>query len=139
MVAGFKAEHHDRNAAVGGAGVECFLRVKDAAVRWIETGLRDGAHCARRAEERMETNRCAGTEFRTGLQSHPGARNHAESSFRADEHAVGARSSTRSRQSTRFQYAAWRHDAQAFDEIVYMRVETSEMAARSRRDPAAKG
>src|SRR5207253_1882516 len=59
--------------------------------------------------------------------------------FRAYEHAVGARSSTRSRQSTRFQYAARRHDAQAFDEIVYMRVETGEMTARTCRDPAAKG
>src|SRR5712664_1249924 len=134
MVAGFKAEHHDRDAPVGGAGVECLLRVKDAAVRWIEAGLCDGAHCARRTEERMETNRCAGAEFRTWLQPHPGARNHAERSFRADEHAVGARSGTRSRQAARFQRAA-----RAFDEIVNMRVETSEMAARSRRDPAAKG
>ena len=139
MVAGFKAEHHDRNAAVGGAGVECFLRVKDAAVRWIEAGLRDGAHCARRAEERMETNRCAGTEFRTGLQSHPGARNHAERSFRAYEHAIGARSSARSGQAARFQHAARGYDTQAFDEIVNMRIETGEMAARSRRDPAAQG
>src|ERR1017187_3915656 len=139
MVAGFKTEHHDRDAAVGRAGVECLLRVKDAAVRWIEAGLRDGTHCARRTEERMETNRCAGPEFRTWLQSHPGARNHAERSFRADEHAVGARSSPGSRQSTRFHYAARRHDAQAFNEIVYVRVETGEMAARSRRDPAAKG
>src|SRR4029077_4036432 len=55
------------------------------------------------------------------------------------EHAVGARSGTRSRQSTCFQYAARGYDAQAFDEIVNMRVETSEMAARSRRNPAAKG
>src|SRR5882757_8995911 len=139
MVAGFKAEHHDRDAAVGRTGVECLLRVKDAAVRWIEAGLCNGSQRARRTEERMETNRCAGTEFRTWLQSHPGARNHAERSFRADEHAVGARSGTRSRQSTRFQYAARRHDAQAFDEIVYMRVETGEMTARPCRDPAAKG
>src|SRR4029077_11220641 len=139
MVARFKAEHHDRNAAIGGAGVECFLRVKDAAVRWIEAGLCDGAQRARRTEERMETNRCAGTEFRAWLQSHPGARNHPERSFRAYEHAVGARSGTRSRQSTCFQYAARGYDAQAFDEIVNMRVETSEMAGRSRRNPAAKG
>src|SRR5258708_33758400 len=114
MVAGLKAEHHDGDAAVGRAGVECLLRVKDAAVRWIEASLRDGAHRARRTEERMETNRCAGTEFRTWLQSHPGARNHAERSFRTYEHAVGARSSTRSRQSTRFQNAPRRHAAQAF-------------------------
>ncbi len=38
-----------------------------------------------------------------------------------------------------FQCAARRHDAQAFDEIIYMRVETGEMTALSRRDPAAKG
>ena len=139
MVAGFKAQHHDRDAAVGRAGVECLLRVKDAAVRWIEAGLRDDAQCARRTEQRIETNRCAGTEFRARLQPHPGTRNHAERSFRADEHAVGARPGTRSRQSTCFQYAARRHHAQAFDEIVYVRVETGEVTARSRRDPAAKG
>src|SRR6266705_1530478 len=120
MVAGFKAEHHDRDAAVGRTGVESFLRVEDAAVRWIEAGLCDGAQRARRTEQRMETNRCAGTEFRTWLQSHPGARNHAEGSFRANEHAVGAGSSPRSRQATGFQYAARRHDTEAFDEIVYM-------------------
>src|ERR1700674_846905 len=137
MVAGFKAEHHDRDAAVGRTGVECLLRVKDAAIRWIEAGLCDGAQRARRTEERMETNRCAGTEFRTWLQSHPGARNHAERSFRAYEHAVGARSSTRSRQSTRFQYASRRHDAQAFDEIVYMRVGTGEMTPRCCLAPGA--
>src|SRR6266478_5415901 len=120
MVAGFKAEHHDRDAAVGRTGVESFLRVKDAAVRWIEAGLRDGTQRARRSEERIETNRCAGTEFRTRLQSHPGARNHAERSFGAYEHAVGARSGTRSRQSTCFERAARGHHAQAFDEIVDM-------------------
>src|SRR5882672_8297334 len=54
MVAGFKAEHHDRDAAVGRTGVESFLRVKDAAVRWIEAGLCDGAQRARRTEERMD-------------------------------------------------------------------------------------
>src|SRR5216684_5936061 len=48
MVAGFKAEHHDRDSAVGRTGVESFLRVKDAAVRWIEAGLCDGAQRARR-------------------------------------------------------------------------------------------
>ena len=30
-------------------------------------------------------------------------------------------------------------EEQAFDEIVYMRVETGEMTARTCRDPAAKG
>src|SRR4029077_13184227 len=111
MIAGFKAEHHDRDAAVARTGVECLLRVKDAAVRWIEAGLCDGAQRARRTKERLESNRCAGSEFRAWLQSHPGARNHAERSFRAYEQAVGARSGTRSRQSTCFQYAARRHDA----------------------------
>jgi hypothetical protein len=53
MVAGFKAEHHDRDAAVGRTGIECLLGVKDAAVRWIEAGLCDGAQRARRTEERM--------------------------------------------------------------------------------------
>src|SRR5207253_9405216 len=112
-------------------GVESVLGGKDAAGRWTDAGLGDRAPCACRTEERMETNRCAGAEFRTWLQSHPGARDHAERAFRAYEHAVGARSGSRSRQAACFQYAARRHDAQAFDEIVYMRVETGEMTTRS--------
>ena len=35
MVAGLKSKHHDRDAAVCGAGVERLLRIEDAAVRWI--------------------------------------------------------------------------------------------------------
>src|SRR5712664_1761192 len=65
--------------------------------------------------------------------------NHPERSFRAYEHAIGVRSGARSRQSTCFQYAVRGYDAQAFDEIVNMSIRSSEMAARSRRDPAAKG
>jgi len=35
MVAGLKSEHHDRHAAVCGAGVERLLRIEDAAVRRV--------------------------------------------------------------------------------------------------------
>ena len=112
--------------------------VEDAAVRRIEAGLRDGAHGARGGEERSETNRRAGAEFRARLQPHPGARDHAERSLRADEHAVGARSGARSGQAARFHHAARRHHAQAFDEIVDMGIEAGEMAARAGRDPAAE-
>ena len=94
MIAGFKPEHHDRSVAVGRAGVESLLRVEDAAVRGVEAGLRDCAHGARCFEERLKANRCTGAEFRTRLQSHPGARNDAERSFRANQHAVGAWSGT---------------------------------------------
>src|ERR1700730_15107473 len=104
----------------------------------MEAGLRDGAHGARGIEERGETHRCAGAEAWTRLQSHPGARNHAQNSFRADEHAVGTRSGTRSGKSARLYDANRRHDAQAFDEIVDMGMKTGKMAARSRRNPAAK-
>jgi len=85
-----------------------FAKRHGVLVKHMQDGV---AQCACRTEERMETNRCAGTEFRTWLQSHPGSRNHAERAFRAYEHAVRARSSTRSRQSTCFQYATRRHDA----------------------------
>jgi hypothetical protein len=51
MVAGFKAEHHNCDAAVGRPGVECLLRVKDAAIRWIESGLCDRAERVSRTEE----------------------------------------------------------------------------------------
>src|ERR1700730_14294182 len=104
----------------------------------MEAGLRDGTHGARGIEERGETHRCAGAEAWTRLQSHPGSRNHAQSSFRADEHAVGTRPSTRSGKSARLQHANRRHDAQAFDEIVDMSMKTGKMAARSRCNPAAK-
>jgi hypothetical protein len=100
--------------------------------------LRDGTHSARGIEERGETNRCAGAEAWTRLQSDPGSRNHAQDSFRADEHAVGTRPGTRSGKSARLQHANWCHDAQAFDEIVDVGMKTGEMAARSRRNPAAK-
>ena len=100
--------------------------------------MRDGTHGARGIEERGETKRCAGAEAWTRLQSHPGSRNHAQDSFRADEHAVGTRPGTRSGKSARLQHANWRHDAQAFDEIVDMSMKTGKMAARSGRNPAAK-
>ena len=138
MIAGFKAEHHDGDAAVGGAGVEGLLRIEDAAVRRIEPRLRDGAHGARRGEEGLEANRRAGAEFRTRLQSHPGARDHAKRSFRTDQQPVGARSCARARQAARFQDAARRHHAQVFDEIVDVRIKAGEMAARPGRDPAAQ-
>ena len=88
MIAGLKAEHHDRNAAVRRTGVESLLRIENAAVRRIEACLRDGTHGARRIEKRRKTDRRTAAEFRTRLQSHPGARNHAERSFRADEQAI---------------------------------------------------
>ena len=100
--------------------------------------MRDGTHGSRRIEERGETHRCAGAEARTRLQSHPGSRNYAQGSFRADKHPVGTRASTRSRKSARLQHANRRHNAQAFDKIVDMSMKTGKMAARSRRNPAAK-
>src|SRR5215212_2645680 len=133
-----KAEHHDRYAAVGHAGIESLLRVENAAVRGIKTRLRDGAHRARGREERLKANRCPGAEFRTRLQSHPGARNHAERSFRADQRAVRTWTGARARQAPRFQDTARRNHAQAFDEIINVGVEARKMPTRPCRDPAAK-
>src|SRR5215218_9174136 len=138
MIAGFKAEHHDRYAAVARAGVESLVRVENAAVRGIKTRLGDGAHSARCREEPLETNRCPGAKFRSRLQSHPGTRNHAERSFRPDQHAVGAWSGARARQAACLQYAARRNHAQAFDEIVDMGVEAGEMTTGPCCDPAPK-
>src|SRR4051795_8228672 len=52
-----------------------------------------------RIQERGEASRGAERKLGTRLQSHPGRRDPAELSFRADEQAVGTRPGTRSRQA----------------------------------------
>ena len=92
MVAGLEGKHHDRDTAVGSAGVERLLGVEDAAIRRIKPGLRDRPQGPGRREEIRELDRAAGAEFRPILQPHPGLRDDAQNALRADQQTVGARS-----------------------------------------------
>ncbi len=139
VVARFEGEHHDRGAAVAGAGVVRLLRIEDAAVRRIEAGLRDRPDRARGGEEIGKADGAAGAKARPVLQPHPGLGDDAENAFRADEQAVGAGPGARSGQPARLDRTLGRHHAQAFDKIVDMGVEAGEMAAGAGRDPAAEG
>ena len=114
------------------------LRVEDAAVRGVEAGLGDRSDGAGSREEVRELHRAAGAEARPVLEPHPRLGDHAENAFRPDEQAVGAGAGAGAGKAARLDEAARRDDAQVFDEIVDMRVERREMAARPRRDPAAQ-
>src|SRR5262249_10042111 len=129
MIAGLEGEHHDRHASVGRTGIESLLRIEDAAIRGIKTGLCDGAHSARGCEEAGKPDRGGGAEFRTRLHAHPRARDHAQNALRTDEEAIWTGTRARSRQSSRLNHAAWRDHSQGFNEIVDMSVEACEMAA----------
>ena len=98
------------------------------------------ARTARAAVKEIgEAHRAAGPEARAVLHAHPRLGDDAEDALGADEQPVGARPGAGAGQAPRLHRAGGRHDAQAFDEIVDMRVEGREVAARARRDPAAEG
>src|SRR5271165_2081045 len=90
------------------------------------------------AWEIARTARAAGAEARPVLQPHPRLGDHAEDALRADEQPVRAGPGARAGQPPRLHHPTRRDHAQAFDEIVNMRVEAGEMPARARRDPAAE-
>ena len=139
MVAGFEAEHHDGDAAVAGAGVVGLLRVEDAAVGGIEPGLRDGAHRARGGEELWKRTDAAGAEVGRGCNRIQAAVMTPRMPSEPMNMRSGLGPAPEPGQAARFQHAARRDHAQAFDEIVDMGVEAGEMAARAGRDPAAEG
>src|SRR6516165_9548679 len=138
MVARLERQHHDRDTAISSTSVVGLGRIEDAAVRRIEAGLGDGTDRACGFKQARKAHRGASAEFRARLQAHPGARDHAQNALRADEEPVGTWPRPRSGQPSRLNHAARRNDPQAFDEIIDMGIETCEMAAGSRRDPAAK-
>ena len=138
MVAGLEGKHHDRDTAVGSAGVERLLGVEDAAIRRIKSCLRDRAQGAGRGEEIRELHRAAGAEFRAILQPHPGLRDDAENALRADQQPIRAWARARAGEPPRLDHALRRDDAQRFNEIVDVGVERCEMTARAGRDPAAE-
>ena len=113
--------------------------VDDAQVRGVEAGLADRAHRLGGGEEVGEAEHGAAAKARPVLQPHPGLGDHAERTFRADDHAVGAGAGAGAGQPARLHDAGRRRRAQAFDEIVDMRVERREVAARAGGDPAAQG
>ena len=138
MVGGFEGEH-EQALLIGVDAIGArFVIVDDAQVRRIEACLRDGAHRPRGGEEIGEAEHGVGAEARPPLQAHPRFGDDAKRAFRADHHAVGARARARARQAARFHDARGRDRAQAFDQIVDMRVEGGEMAARAGGDPAAE-
>ena len=105
MVGRLEGQHHDGDRAVRRAGIIGLRRIEDAAVRRIESGLRDRAHRARGGEEILEAHRAAGAEGRPVLQPHPGLRDDAEDAFRADHHAVRARARAGAGQAAAFDHA----------------------------------
>ena len=72
------------------------------------------------------------------LQAHPRFGDDAENAFGADEQSVGTRAGAGAGQAARLDHAARRDDAQRFDEVVDVRVQRREVAARAGGDPAAE-
>ena len=138
VVGRFEGQHQHRGLALVGAGVGRLAGIEQAAVGWIEAGLRDRAHRFGSSDKIRKRNRRTGAELRPLLEPHPGLRDDAENSFRADEHAVGTRPGARTRQASRFDHAGRRDDAHRLHEVVDMGVERREVAARARRDPSAE-
>ena len=101
--------------------------------------MRDGAHGPRGGEEIGEAEHRVGAEARPPLQPHPRLGDDSERALGADHHPVGARAGAGAGQAARLHRAGRRDGADAFDEIVDMRIERGEMAAGAGRDPAAQG
>ena len=138
MIGQFEAEHQKRFLEIIDAVDAGLLIVDHPKIGWVEAGLGDGANRFRRCKNIGKAEDGTAAEARPRLQAHPCLGNDAERPFRADHHAVGAGSGARTRQAPRFNDAGRRHHADAFDEIVDMRVERREMAAGAGGDPAAK-
>ena len=125
-----EAEHHDGNAAVGRPGIESLLRIKDTAVRWIETRL------VRLRVRRAPLQRT----FQTGSMPRPGTSGAAAVAFRRaklfrayprSRSAFGSRawSGTGAGQTAGFQHTTWRDYVRASTKSSMWGVKAREMAA----------
>ena len=88
--------------------------------------------------EAVEQHAGRGLEARALLHAHPGLGDHAEHALRADQHPVRARPGARAGQPAALPDARRRERAHRLDEVVDVRVQRGEVAARAGGDPAAE-
>jgi hypothetical protein len=138
VIAGFEGQHQDRHTAVRSAGIEHLLRVEDTAIRRKQSGLRDRPQSPGRGKKIYKLHGPAAAKLRTILQPHPGLRDDAKDTLRADQQPIRARAGARAREPPRLDHALRGDDAERFNQIIDVGVEGGEMTARAGRDPAAE-
>ena len=138
VVGRLEAEHEEVGAAVAGQHHPRLAPVDQPAVGGIQPRLGDRAHRVRALLEGREAHRHRRPVDRLGLHAHPCLGDDAERPLRPEQQAVGRGPGARPGQPARRPHAARRDRAHRLDEVVDVRVEGGEMAARPRGDPAAK-
>src|SRR5207245_10490678 len=104
--------------AVAGAGEDGLSVVEEPAVGRVEARLRDLSCRLPGVVEGLESDRGRGPETRPLLEPHPGAGDHAQDSFGADEEAISGDSGAVPRKPARLQGAARRENPHSLHEVV---------------------
>src|SRR5438309_2249041 len=138
MIGRLEAEHQHGARAVPCRGEPRLALVEQAAVGWVESGLRDLPHALGAQLEASEADAGRAPVLGSRLNAHPRLGDDAERSLRAGEHPVGAHAGARTREPARLPDTRRREGAHGLEEILDMRPDRGEVAGRPRRDPSSE-